>query len=64
MFRVVLWVTLLATAVSSQQDACYADNINPCLLFATLTPYEAVNDGNAKPVLIDRKYHNTRFKIC
>jgi hypothetical protein len=52
----VLWTALLARLVAGQsQYSCYALQDNPYLMFATDTPYEVVNDMNAKPVFIDRK---------
>jgi hypothetical protein len=61
MMLFVLAMTLLAaTLVSGQAASCYADVIDPYLLFATATPYEVVNEMSARPVLPDRKYHGTR----
>ncbi|KDR19047.1 multiple inositol polyphosphate phosphatase 1-like isoform X3 [Zootermopsis nevadensis] len=51
----MLWAALLARLVTGQsQDSCYADDVNPYLLFATDTPYEEVNDMNARPVIIEQ----------
>lgn len=56
MFFFMLRAALLARLVTGQsQDSCYADDVNPYLLFATDTPYEEVNDMNARPVIIERK---------
>jgi hypothetical protein len=52
----MLWTAILVPLVASQsQDACYAQQDKPYLLFATGTPYEVVNDMNARPVYIERK---------
>jgi hypothetical protein len=56
----MLWTTLLVTLVSSQEDACFADHNDPYHMFATATPYRAVNDMYVGPVLLDCKYYNAR----
>lgn len=51
----VLWTTLLVTLVSSQEDSCFSDQNDPYHMFATTTPYGAVNDMYVGPVLLDCK---------
>jgi hypothetical protein len=53
-----LWTILLATLVSSQEDACFTNLTDPFNMFATATPFGAVNDLDIAPVLIDCKYYN------
>jgi hypothetical protein len=54
----VLWTILLATLVSSREDACFTDLSDPFHMVATATPHGAVNDMYVAPVLMDCKYYN------
>ena len=54
----VLFTILLVTFVSSQEDACFTNLTDPFQMFATATPYGAVNDMNFVPVLLNGKYYN------
>jgi len=54
----VLWTILLATLVSSQEDACFTNFSDPFHMFATATPYGAVNNMDVAPILVECKYYN------
>jgi len=54
----VLWTILLATLVSSQENACFTNLTDPFQMFATATPYGEVKEMDIAPVLLDSKYYN------
>jgi len=54
----VLWTILLATLISSQEDACFTNLTDPFQMLATATPYGEVNVMDVVPVLLDSKYYN------
>jgi len=54
----VLWTILLATFVSSQEDACFTNLTDPFQMLATATPHGELNVMDVAPVLLDSKYYN------
>jgi len=54
----VLWTILLATLVTSQEDACFTNLTDPFQMLATATPYGEVNVMDFAPVQLERKYYN------
>jgi hypothetical protein len=54
----VMWTILLATLVSSQEDACFTDLSDPSQMSATATSQGGVIYMDVAPVLLDCKYYN------